>query len=85
MTPLFFRASILIIENIISYSEFMIMKYKDFRRLEAVWIFKNQQVQKKTKQQQTDKVKANLSNVPTRSVKDLGFSDEQLKGIFGDS
>lgn len=83
MTPLFFRASILIIENIISYSEFMAMKYKDFKRLEAVWMFKNQQVNKKNKKDSNDKVKASLSNVPTRSVSDLGFSDEQLKGMFG--
>ena len=84
MTPLFFRGSILIIENVISYSEFMQMTYRDFKRLEATFIFKNKQINSKSKQQSNDKVKANLSNVPARNVRDLGFSDEQLKGIFGD-
>lgn len=67
-----------------SYTEFMKMPYRDFKRIEATFIFKNKQINSKSKQQSNDKVKANLSNVPARNVRDLGFSDEQLKGIFGD-
>lgn len=72
------------IENIISYSEFLDMPYKDFKRLEAVWMFRNKQVRNKPTKEKQEKVKANLSNIPAKSVKNLGFSDEQLKGIFGD-
>lgn len=85
MTPLFFRGSVLIIENIISYDEFMAMPYKDFKRIEATWLFKNQQSKSRGKKQDKEKVKANLSKVPARSVRELGFSEEQLNGIFGNS
>jgi hypothetical protein len=82
MTPLFFRGSILMIENILSYSEFMSMKYRDFKRIEAVWMFKNKQVQNRIKQQSQNETISKLSNVPTRSVQDMGFSKEQLKAMF---
>jgi len=35
MTPLFFRGSILIAEQVLSYSDFMNMNYRDFKRIEA--------------------------------------------------
>ena len=70
------------IENILSYSEFMSMKYRDFKRIEAVWMFKNKQVQNRIKQQSQNETISKLSNVPTRSVQDMGFSKEQLKAMF---
>ena len=70
------------IENIISYSEFMGMTYRDFKRIEAVWMFKNKQVQNRTKQQSQNETRSKLSNVPTRSVQDMGFSKEQLEAMF---
>ena len=82
MTPLYFRGCVLISERIISYREFLDMNYFDFKRLEALVAFKNKQINKKSKKQNTDEIKSQLNNVQSRNVSDMGFSEEQLKLMF---
>mgnify|MGYP003969126953 CR=1 FL=1 len=81
MTPLYFRACVLITDKIISYSEFLNMTYFDFRRLEALIVFKNKQINK-PKGQNKNKIKSQLSGLASRSVSDMGFTKEQLDMMF---
>jgi hypothetical protein len=85
MTPLFLRVSVLVMENVITYTEFLNMEYLDFKRFEAVWSFKNKQIKSKASKQDTAQVRNKLAGVPARSVANMGFSEDQLKGIFSES
>lgn len=59
------------------------MSVRDFERLESFMIFKNNYRKSKEKKVNTDKAKASVSNLPTTDVKNLGFTDEQLRGLYG--
>ena len=82
MTPLYFRACVLISDKIISYNEFLDMTYFDFRRLEALIAFKNKQIKEKPIREKKDKVKQQLSGLTPKSVSNMGFSKEQLDTMF---
>ena len=82
MTPYYFRGLVLITEDIISYSEFMKMTYKDFSRLEAFTMFKNDYRKNKESKAKHQKTKAQLSGLNTIDINKLGFTDEQLKSLY---
>ena len=82
MTPYYFRGLVLITEGIISYSEFMKMTYKDFSRLEAFAMFKNDYRKNKESKVKYQKTKAQLSGLNTIDINKLGFTDEQLKDLY---
>ena len=63
----------------------MEMPVKDFERLESFMIFKNEYRKTKEKQVQSNKAKASVSNLPTTDISKLGFSDEQLRGLYGNN
>lgn len=82
MTPYFFRGSILITDRILSYNEFMQMSYKDFSRIEALYVFKNKSINNRTSKKEKQETAAKLSSLPTKSVKGL-FSEEAIREING--
>lgn len=59
------------------------MSVRDFERLESFIIFKNNYRKSKEKKVNNDKAKASVSNLPTTDVKKLGFTDEQLRVLYG--
>jgi hypothetical protein len=61
----------------------MEMSVRDFERLESFMIFKNNYRKSKEKKVNNDKAKASVNNLPTTDVKKLGFTDEQLRGLYG--
>jgi hypothetical protein len=61
----------------------MEMSVRDFERLESFMIFKNNYRKSKQKKVNNDKAKASVNNLPTTDVKKLGFTDEQLRGLYG--
>jgi len=78
MSPLFFRGSILISENVLSFSEFQEMRYCDFVKLEATHYFllniKNGTPKKDT-QDEKAKVKEKLMGLETVHIDDLNLPD----------
>ena len=82
MTPYFFRGSILITVRILSYNEFMGMCYKDFSRIEALYVFKNKSIRDRTSKKENLETASKLSSLPSKSVKGL-FSEEALREING--
>jgi hypothetical protein len=61
----------------------MEMSVRDFERLESFMIFKNEYKKTKENQVKTDKAKASVSNLPQTDISKLGFTDEQLRGLYG--
>ena len=74
----------MISEKILSYSDFMNMTYRDFKRIEATYIFMmNIKNGNSTNKEETkDKVKEKLSGLSTISQEDFDNLPDEYKEIF---
>ena len=70
MTPLMFRGSVLIASKILSYNDFVNMRYDRFCKIEATYQFMNEYKNKESKPAKNE-VKSNLEGLPTTPMNEL--------------
>lgn len=67
-------------EKIISYDSFLNMRYLDFKRIEAVYLYKNKLIKSKTEKDKKDKTKSKLQGLPSKDFSQY-FSKEQIEQL----
>tara|TARA_R110000737_G_scaffold8063_4_gene23624 strand:+ start:3005 stop:3250 length:246 start_codon:yes stop_codon:yes gene_type:complete len=77
MTPLMFRGSVLIASKILSYSDFVNMRYDRFCKIEATYQFMNEFKNKESKPVKSE-VKSKLDGLPTTPMSELSEDERNF-------